>query len=135
MSSTTLFVLAAVIAVISILIVFKINLDKLKQSPENRDTLQTKFFIGVAIAEIIPIILVVLAFAASKTVTATSDLYVPGLIILLTFVFAPFFIFLQTKVDVTEKNRGIVTTFAFMGMSIALSIPIVSLVGLITLMP
>lgn len=135
MSAAYLFMLAAIIASFSILVVFKIFIDKLKVNPENRVKLQTNFFIGVAIAETSPILLLVLAFANSATVTSNEELYIPGLITLLTLAFASFFIFLQTKVDVTEEAKEIVKTSAIIGLALVVSIPFISLIGLFTLMP
>lgn len=129
------FMLAAVIAVISILTVFKIHIEQLKQAPENRGQIQTKFFVGVAIAEAIPIILLVLGFMNSAPVEAVNELYFPGLIILLCLVFAPLFVFLQSRVDVSEEARLPIQTFSMLGLALGSSIPLISLVGLFTLAP
>lgn len=126
---------ASILAVISILIVFKIFMDKIKRNPESRNTHQTNFFIGVAIAETIPIILIVFGFIMSEPVAIINELFVPAIVIILALAFAPFYIFLQTKVDVTKENKNIVTTFAFIGSALCLSIPLISIIGLTLLMP
>ena len=135
MSAAYFFMIASIMAVISILIVFKIFIDKIKITPEKRGILQSKFFIGVAIAEAIPIILIVFGFMASQPVTSMNELLVPGIVIILSMAFAPFFIFLQSKVDVTEESRAAVSSFVAIGSMLTLSIPIISLVALFKLMP
>ncbi|GIN59009.1 hypothetical protein J8TS2_33280 [Lederbergia ruris] len=133
--SPYLFAIASIIAVLSIIITFKIHLDKLKMNPEKQAEIQTKFFIGVAICEVIPLILVVSGFATMQLVQELSELFVPFIIILFTILIGPSFILLQTKVDVTEDIKNLVMTFAMIGLSLAMSIPIVSLVGLFVQMP
>ncbi len=135
LSAAYLFMFGSVLAVISILIVFKMFIDKVKRAPEDRNALQSKFFVGVAIAEVIPIILIVFGFIMSQPVALMGDLLLPAIIIILSMAFAPFFIFLQTKVDVTKETKGIVTTLAFIGVMLTLSLPIVSLIGLLLLLP
>lgn len=104
-------------------------------NPEKQAEIQTKFFIGVAICEVIPLILVVSGFATMQPVQELSELFVPFIIILFTILIGPSFILLQTKVDVTEDIKNLVMTFAMIGLSLAMSIPIVSLVGLFVQMP
>lgn len=133
--SPYLFAIASIVAVLSIIITFKIHLDKLKMNPEKQAEIQTKFFIGVAICEVIPLILVVSGFATMQPVQELSELFVPFIIILFTILIGPSFILLQTKVDVTEDIKNLVMTFAMIGLSLAMSIPIVSLVGLFVQMP
>ncbi|KRG11135.1 hypothetical protein ABB05_13870 [Lederbergia galactosidilytica] len=135
MLSPYLFAIASIIAVLSMVITFKIHLDKLKVNPEKRAEIQTKFFIGVAISEVIPLILVVSGFATMQPIQDMSVLFVPFLFILFSILIGPSFIFLQTKVDVTEDMKSIVMSFAMIALSLTMSIPIVSLVGLFIQMP
>lgn len=129
------FALASVIGTVSIAIVFKIALEQLKNAPGERERAQTYFFIRVAIAEVIPIILLILGFSYLDTVSDMSELVIPGFFIILSLMIGPFFIFLQSKVDVPEKSKPAVNTFTFIGLSIITGIPIVSLVGLLLLLP
>src|SRR5690606_23971273 len=105
MSSAYYFAFASLLAVISILLVFKVNVEKLKENPKEVGQIQTKFFIGVAIAEAIPIILVVFGLMDLTTASSMEELYLPGLIVILSLVFAPFFIFLQKSVGVPEDAK------------------------------
>ncbi|GIN72095.1 hypothetical protein J14TS2_25700 [Bacillus sp. J14TS2] len=133
--SPYLFAIASIIAVLSIIITFKLHLDKLKEKPEKQAEIQTKFFIGIAISEVIPLILVFSGFATMQTVQAMSDLFAPFIIILFCILIGPTFVFLQTKVDVVEETKNVVMTFAMIGFALVVSIPIVSLIGLFVQMP
>lgn len=135
MDSAYLFAFAALIAVISILVVFKINVEKIKENPDNVEKYQTRFFIGVAISEAIPIMLVVLAFIDLTPASSMADLYIPGAIVIFAMLFAPLFIFLQRSVGVPEEAKARVNAFSAIGLAMANAIPIISLVGLILLMP
>ncbi|MBO0994160.1 hypothetical protein [Bacillus sp. SD088] len=133
--SPYLFAIASIIAVLSIIITFKLHLDKLKEKPEKQTEVQSKFFIGVAISEVIPFILVVSGFATMQPVQAISDLFIPFIIILFCILIGPSFVFLQTKVDVVKETKNVVMTFAMIGFALVVSIPIVSLIGLFVQMP
>jgi len=135
MGSAYYFAFASLLAVISILLVFKVNVEKLKENPKEVGQIQTKFFIGVAIAEAIPIILVVFGLMDLTAVSSMEELYIPGLIVILSLVFAPFFVFLQKSVGVPEDAKQVVNTFSFIGMAMANAIPFISLVGLIMMLP
>lgn len=135
MSAAYLFMFAAVIAALSILTVYRIFIGKVKQHPDDRPKLLSQFMIRVAISETLPLILLVLAFMNIETVTNINELYLPGLVVLITMAFVPFFIFLQTKVDVTEETKSAVKHSSYLAIGLAMAIPISSFVGLITLMP
>ncbi|TFJ91577.1 hypothetical protein [Lentibacillus salicampi] len=129
------FVAAALFAVISIVILYKVNLEKIRENPEQFEKIQTSFFIGVAIAEAIPIILLVFGLASAQPVENTGQLYAPGLIIILLAGFGALFMYLQKKVDVEEEARMAIHKFAMIAISLVTFIPIASLVGLMTMMP
>lgn len=133
--SPYLFAIASIIAVLSIIITFKLHLDKLKEKPEKQAEIQTKFFMGIAISEVIPLILVVSGFTTMQPVQAISDLFAPFVIILFCTLIGPSFVFLQTKVDVVKETKSAVMTFAMIGFALVVSIPIVSLIGLFVQMP
>ncbi|MEN2767331.1 hypothetical protein [Ornithinibacillus xuwenensis] len=130
-----LFALAAVLAVIPILFLFKINIEKIKENQENIGKIQTNFFIGVAIAEAIPIILIVFGMLDLSPVSSIDELIIPGIIVIFSMLFAAFFIFLQRSVGVPEEAKQAATTFSAIGLAMANAIPIVSLVSLIMMMP
>lgn len=83
----------------------------------------TKFSIGVAFCEVVPILLLVAGFATMQTGLEFNNLLLPLVCTFFSMIIAAVFIFLQTKVDVTQEMRGKVYTFAMIGLSIAISIP------------
>ncbi|MGJ9458156.1 hypothetical protein [Oceanobacillus sp. CF4.6] len=125
--SPYLFTAAAIIAVIGIIMVFKINMDKIKENPEQLEKVQTNFFIGVALCESIPIILIVFALINAEPVPM-EELYIPAAIVMMMMVFAAFFIFLQRNVDVAEDQKQRVNNFSLIALMLANAIPIVALV-------
>lgn len=125
-----LFAAAALLAGVGIMIVFKINLDKVKDNPENAEKAKNNFFIGTAIVETIPIVLIVFALI-NATDYSMQEVYVPISIIIATMVFSLFFIFLQRRVDVDEESRRTVNSFAIVALALSNSIPLVSLIMLL----
>jgi F0F1-type ATP synthase membrane subunit c/vacuolar-type H+-ATPase subunit K len=135
MSPAYYFAAAAILASLSILLIFKINIEKLKENPDNVGAIQTKFFIGVAIAELLPIIFIILGLVNLTTASSIEELYLPGIIVIFAMVFGPLFILLQRSVGVPEEAKQKVMTFSMIGMALANAIPFVSLVGLFMMMP
>ena len=125
--SPYLFTAAAIIAVIGILIVFKINLDKIKADPEQVAKAQTNFFIGAAISESVPLIMIIYAIIHAVPLSI-EDLYVPAFIIIILMAFAMFFIFLQRKVDVEEDRRQAENQFSIIAIALINAVPIIALV-------
>ncbi|RDW20579.1 hypothetical protein [Oceanobacillus chungangensis] len=130
-----IFAVAAVLAAISISVLFKINIGKIKEQPEQASKVQTNFFIGVAISEAIPLILLIIGIMNVEAVSSIELIYIPAIIIILTIVCASFFLFLQSKVDVVEDNKSSVTSFTAIGIAMVNAIPIIALVFLFTLTP
>src|SRR5690625_1543711 len=99
-----IFVAASIISVLLVVILFKITIKKIKEDPKAAGHAQTRFFIGVAISEIIPIILIAYGMMNIEQVTDITELYVPGLIIILTVAIALFFVILQKAVSGDRKS-------------------------------
>ncbi|WP_339226557.1 hypothetical protein NSQ77_13500 [Oceanobacillus sp. FSL K6-2867] len=125
--SPYLFSAAAVIAVIGILACFKINLDKIKENPEQVAKAQTNFFMGVAISESLPLIMIIFALIHAVPLPI-ENLYIPAFIIIILMAFAMFFIFLQRKVDVEEDRKQAVNQFSMIALALANAVPIIALV-------
>ncbi|WP_156290911.1 hypothetical protein [Oceanobacillus salinisoli] len=128
-------VVAAVIAVAGILFAFKSNIDKIKQEPDKLEKYQTKLFIGAAISEAIPIILIIYGFSAMETVALLTELYVPMTIVIALIVFSMIYIFLQTRLDVDEELKPAIRSFGIIGLGLVNAIPIISLVMLFLMVP
>ncbi|GIO26909.1 hypothetical protein [Ornithinibacillus bavariensis] len=135
MNTAFLFAAAAILAVLPILFLFKLNMEKIKENPSEIGSIQTKFFIGVAISEVIPIILIVFGMMNLTPVESLNELLVPGIIVIFALIFAPFFIFLQRFVGAPEESKQAITTFSMIGLALANAIPLISFISLIMLMP
>ncbi|GAA0441968.1 MAG: hypothetical protein ACQEWU_12925 [Bacillota bacterium] len=129
------FVAAAAFAVFPILILFKINVEKLKKDPRQQGKVQTNMMLGVAISEAIPIILIIYGFSKLAPVSDVSTLYVPGIIIVFFMLFAAFFIFMQRKVDVEENSKSAVNNFSMISLMLTMAIPLISVISLFLMVP
>lgn len=132
---TYIFALATIIAVIPILFIFKVSIERIKENPKEPQKILIQFILWVAIFEVIPIILVIYGMAKEEVVTSISELYMPGMIILLITSFAAFFIFLQMKVDVERESKEIVQRFCLISFMLVMAIPLLSVVGLLLMVP
>ncbi|WP_060678165.1 hypothetical protein [Virgibacillus halodenitrificans] len=130
-----IFVAAAVLAVIPILILYKIHSSKLKEDPSLRDKVQTKFMIGIAISEAIPILLIVYGFINLEPVQTISALYIPFLIVLFLMAYTVFFILVNKRIDVTPESEETVNAFAMVSLPLSMSMPLIALVSLFLMMP
>jgi len=125
------FVAATLIAVIPLLILFKVIIEKIRENPEKQAYFLTRFILGVALIESLPIVLVVLGFINLERVKDISELYLPGAIILLSLVFALIFISLQ-RINDAEVNTG---QFRILALAFLSAIPMVSLISLMLMLP
>lgn len=128
--SPYIFVLATVIALIPLLIIFKVFIDKLKENPEAREKITVRFIIGAALSEVIPILLIIYAFVQKQTVQGFDEILMPILIILLLVGVAIFFIFLQKKIGVSKDSKKAVSHFISLVILFINTIPLLALVGL-----
>lgn len=135
MSAPYIFVAAAVLAVLPNLFIFKISMDRIKEFPDQLEKAQSFYFIGLALSEIIPIILVIFGFIHLNPVKSIDELFIPGIIVLLTMGFAAFFIFLQRTIDITEEMKVAATSFAMIAFSTVNAIPIIAIVSFFIMMP
>lgn len=126
-----IFVGASVTAVIPIIILFKVFIERLRENPDNEGKLFIQYFIGIAIAEFIPIVLVVIGMVNVSPVADISELYFPGALIILVTGAAIFFVLLQQFGDLRVNTM----MYRIISMGLIGGIPIVSLVGLMTMIP
>src|SRR5699024_10206850 len=104
--------------------------EKMKENPEARGAAYNNFFIGVALSEVIPIALIVFAYATTDPVLEMNDVMLPGIIILLLMAVSMFFIFMQRAVGVPEESRNVVNQFSMIAIAMSNAVPIISLVFL-----
>ncbi|MFD1851637.1 hypothetical protein [Oceanobacillus bengalensis] len=132
---TYIFVLAAAIAVFGITTVFRVNINKIKENPELLQKAQTNLFIGAALSESIPILLIVYGFIKMEQVSSIEELFIPAIIILFLMAYAVITVLLQSKIDVDEDKKGLIRSFSFIGIALINAIPIISLVALFMMAP
>lgn len=133
--SPFIYVIASAVAVFPIAIAFKGIIDRIKSGRMAHERGVTIFFISAAIIEIIPILLIIYAFSQNATVAGMDDLIVPGLLVLVFMAVSAFFIFLQSLVGSPPDQKQQLTVFALIAISLSNAIPIVSIVGLVTMLP
>ncbi|SFB27085.1 hypothetical protein SAMN04488072_11287 [Lentibacillus halodurans] len=130
-----IFVAAALLAVIPIVVIFKMNLEKIRENPEQLNKVQTNFFIGLAISEMIPLILIVYGLMDATKVNSIEELYAPSIIILLLMAVSVFFMDLQKRIDVESESKKAINKFAMIAIPLVIVIPLVSLIGLFSMVP
>ncbi|MFS0863826.1 hypothetical protein [Fredinandcohnia sp. 179-A 10B2 NHS] len=137
-----LFVAATAIAVIGILLAFKKFMRQVQAQINNGQELklqglqkeQTRFFINVAVAESIPILLIVFGFMQIEQVTEPINIFVPLLSIIVIVAIAKINA-LATRRDVIGHNplsqsKNIVNTLFFIGLALMSAIPVISIVAI-----
>jgi len=130
-----IFVIAVTIAILPILIIYKVTIERIKEQPKQLAKAQTQFLIGSALSEVIPIILIVYGFSNLAPVEDIQELYIPGIIIILITSISAFFILLQRTVGVEKDIQGIVNQFAILSLSITSALPIISIIALVSMIP
>src|SRR5699024_2608142 len=100
-----IFTLASIIPIIGIAILFKLTLTKLVSNTETVPNIISRFFITVAIIEIIPIILIVYGFANLETAASIEEVLVTAIILILVLVAGYLFVFLQKKFTIESTNE------------------------------
>lgn len=129
------FVLATIIAILPLLFIFKVSIERIKEQPKKFQKIFTQFILWATIFEIIPIILIIYSLANVEPVAKTSDLYMPGIIVLLTAGFVAFFVFLQMKVDIVPEAKEMIQRFCLIAFMLMVAVPMMAIVGLFTMMP
>lgn len=121
-----IFVLAAVLAVIPIIVIFKINIDKVIEDPNEITMIQRNFFIGIALSKIIPVILLFYGIIKMTHISDISKLYIPWIIILGVVVYAFFYISSKNKLDVDQDTKLAISTLVTIARPLTFSIPIMA---------
>ncbi|MEK3989978.1 MULTISPECIES: hypothetical protein [Robertmurraya] len=144
MSASWLFVLASAIAVVGISFAFNKMMQQVQDKVEKGEHLdlntmqavQTKFFIQVAIAEAIPILIIVYAFTLIGQVVE-KNIIVP-LVVIIGILVVAMVSLLRIRRDIMGSPRmnqqavGMINTLFFIGAALLSAIPIISIVGIMT---
>ncbi|MBU9712185.1 hypothetical protein [Evansella tamaricis] len=147
MNPIYLFLLASIIAVIGLVILFKrLGLsmeDKLEKGEDvtqesfQRET--NRFFMMAPLVEMIPILLVVLAFMQMEGWAGEltqDDIVFPIVIVVIIWFFGGLNVFLTRKrilmaTDVKSNSKNYINTLSFISFALIGSLPVISIVGLI----
>ena len=135
MHASYYFVIATALAVLPIAFIFKISLERLIEDPSSIEKTQTKFFLWIAVVETLPILFVIFGFINAEPVQTMNELMMPGIIVVMLAAFGVIFILLQRLSRIPEEIKGTVNTFVAIGIALINSIPIISIVALLTMMP
>ncbi|MBP3950845.1 hypothetical protein [Bacillus suaedae] len=148
MSPAWLFVLATVIAVVGIGFVFRKMMSTLEEgiiekqmvTAESFQKEQSKFFLKIALVEIIPILFVVLGFTqlATYEVATQTEIVLPLAIVIIIAFFGIWSIVISRRQllsneDIPEQTKKLVNTSVFIGMAVINAFPIIAIVGILSM--
>jgi hypothetical protein len=142
-----LFVLATIIAVFGILNAFKKMMAEIQVKLESGQDItngaiqkeQTGFFIRVAVAEAIPIVLIVFGFIQMEKLNGPINILAPMFIVLAVFIVAAINVISirreTLEYEVTSGEvKNIVNSMSLIGIAMISAIPTVSIVALIIML-
>lgn len=124
-----IFVAAAVFSVIPLLVIFKVNINKLIEDPSQMPKVQGQFLIGVALSKIVPVILLIFGIIKMTTINMDS-LYVPIAIIIIVVAYGLYFISSQKNIDEDKDVKLAVNTLTTIARPLIFSIPLMAIVFL-----
>lgn len=119
------FVAATLIAVIPILVVFKITIERIRQNPDELKQLFQKFILSIAVIDMLPILFTILGFVHLEPGYDIADVVTPTLIVMVTYIVAVVFIFIQRINDIEIDTSA----FRRMSLSFITPFPLIALIG------
>src|SRR5699024_5129412 len=93
-----IYVTDALISVICLLIIFNVNIPKLKKDSGQISKMQKQFFIGAALSKIAPTLLLILGILNMPSNIVIDDLYFPWLLILIIVIYGFYHVSRKKKV-------------------------------------
>lgn len=100
-----IFVVAAILAVVPVVIVFKIGVNKLLDNPGEMKKVQRNFFIGAAMSKIVPAILLMYGIIKMTPIASIQTLFLPWGIIGVVVIGGLMFIESQKNSDANEEAQ------------------------------
>ncbi|HLS35890.1 MAG TPA: hypothetical protein VK061_06605 [Bacillota bacterium] len=128
-----LFTGAAVLSIIPLIFIFKINAEKLAEEPDNFNEIQKRFFISVLVSKVIPALLIIMGITQMKDVPV-DQLIIPWLIILFSLVYGIYYIVSFKRRPFEGKPKIAVDTFVNLAIPFIFSIPLMSAVFMFLMM-
>lgn len=129
-----IFVLAAAIAVLGIIRVFRSTMDNMLTEPKKVPQFMSSFFTKVALVEFLPIIMLILGFVFPPgEQLEMADAYVPIAIIVVLIIFNMFYVFSQRSPagNVEQDMKQRIQMLVFLTFALANSIPIIAIIFII----
>ena len=148
MNPAWFFVIASVVAVLGIGVAFKQLMEKVAVIIEEHEhvtsetfmKVQSTFFLRIVIIEIIPILLVIVAFIQLSTYEASAQtgLVIPFVLVVLCMVLGVGSVLVaknQIRLnEQAEMAKRFVTSFVYIGIALINAFPIISIVGMMTML-
>lgn len=130
-----IFVAAALTSVFAVLIIFKLNMDKLIEKPTDLHEVQKKFLISIGVSKVIPVILLIFGMVKmGEAEISRNQLTIPLLIILATVIYGLYYISSKKKLEEDEDITYAINTLTFIARPLIFSIPLMAIVFLLMMM-
>lgn len=129
-----IFVVAALLSVIPVVVVFKNCVNRLKEDPQTMKKVQKQFFIGAALSKIVPAILLMYGIIKMTPVDSISKLFIPWAIILATVIGSLVFIGSQKDPEGNEDVKYNVNTLVTITRPHLFTIPLMAAVFMFLMM-
>src|SRR5690625_1570270 len=126
-----IFVAAAVLSVISLLVIFKVNINKLIEDPSQLPKVQRDFLISVGLSKIVPVILLIFGIIKMTTIKI-DNLLIPLAIIIVVVIYG--FIYITSAKKTIDKKEDVifaVNTLVTIARPLTFSIPLMAVVFLL----
>jgi len=126
-----IFVAAAVLSVISLLVIFKVNINKLIEDPSQLPKVQRDFLISVGLSKIVPVILLIFGIIKMTTIKI-DNLLIPLAIIIVVVIYG--FIYISSAKKTINKKEDVifaVNTLVTIARPLTFSIPLMAVVFLL----
>ena len=129
-----IFVAAALLAVVPVVVIFKKCVDQLKQDPHSMKKVQKQFFIGAALSKIVPAILLMYGIIKMTPVDAVSKLFIPWAIIGATVIGSLVYIGSQKDPEGSKDVKYTVNTLVTITRPHVFTVPLMAAVFMFLMM-
>lgn len=119
------FIGAALFSIAPLMVLYKLNVEKVKNDPDNFNHIQKRFFISVTVSKILPALLLILGITQMETVML-EQLVIPWLIILVALIYGVYYVLSFKKLPIEGKSKEAVNTLSTLTIPFIFSIPIMA---------
>lgn len=125
-----LFVTAALLSVVSVVLIFAFFANKLKDKPDRYNQIQKNLFIGVAMSKIVPVIMLIFAILRMPSGITIERLIIPWAIIIIVVITGFVYISSQRKLNLEPYKQRAVNTLVVVTRPHLFSIPVMAIIFL-----